>query len=112
MSDKASDNDNSAPYSVKHEWHQRVQEFKDFRMRFGKIAGNTITGNTTIPFEYKKLQKWATHLRKHREPLSPERVEQLVEIGLFGKNPGIWEVHFSKLCAYKERFGDCKLPCS
>ena len=108
MSDKATGRIESTNtrYSVHDDWNARIQELLDYRMRFGTF---TIPTKDATPHQYVDLYKWISHLKQHDEQLSPDQVKQLINIGFFGKQAGTWELNFAKLCAYKERFGDCKL---
>jgi Helicase associated domain len=122
--DNNNDKKKTVPYSVTEEWNERIKEFNEHRKKFPasaildwnerveefKVHGKRYGNNSIVVTKDKeKLQKWMTHLRKHEELLTPEQVSQLIKIGFLGKNPGVWELNFAKLCDYKKRFGNCKL---
>lgn len=69
-----------------------------------------------VPNRYKEdrvLGKWVSHLREYytSNQLSEERIKALEAIG-FVWNPHLarWNASFERLKAYKEKFGDCRVP--
>ncbi len=71
-------------------------------------------GHCSVPNRYPQnmaLGRWVCQLRKDKERLEPERIQQLEQIG-FNWDPinTAWESKFAELLRFKEQHGHCVVP--
>ncbi|EDY80959.1 Helicase associated domain protein [Verrucomicrobiia bacterium DG1235] len=88
-------------------WNERYSELVDYKARFG----NCRVSQTWK--ENPQLAKWVGGQRKDRRNASmpQDRIDLLENIGFEWTIPtGTWENRFAELVAYKERFGDTRVP--
>ena len=93
--------------ALEAEWEERIAQLEDF-----KKVHSHCSVSSKWP-ENPALARWVNSLRNKlgRDAISPERVEQLTEMGFSWDRPAeVWEESFRALLAYREAHGDCNVP--
>ncbi|MBF8981938.1 Helicase associated domain protein [Lutibacter sp. B2] len=86
-------------------WDEKIEELKQYYKQ---------NGDCNVPQRYKcnvKLGGWVAKIRRNRDKLSKEQVEELNSMK-FDWNPGLtrWNKRFDELKKYKEEHGQCNVP--
>ena len=88
-------------------WKMRIQELREFRKR---------NGHCNVPPKFSNnsaLGTWVAELRQRGKGKVPERWKRRLTALKFDWAPPRtqwWENRFAELCAYREQFGDCRVP--
>jgi len=88
-------------------WEKRFKELVDYIERFG---------NCNVPnrwHENAKLGVWCSSQREafKNGKLPAERIERLDELGfVWNKIDSVWDQRLQELVAYKNRYGNCRIP--
>ena len=90
------------------------------KIKIGERLQQTIKvqstgGHCLVPNRHKEenfnLGRWVGNQRSNKSTMHPERIQKLDELGfIWDVLAEAWETGFSKLMAFKEREGHCKVP--
>ncbi len=93
------------PYST--EWRTNYIALTEYKAKHGDCEVPTRS------HEYPVLGRWVKQQRaaNNRGELSPDRFALLDRVGFsWGPRIGTWDQRFRELCAFKERFGNTRIP--